>query len=47
MLDWKKMESAQGFLVYMARTYTTAMLLYQKGVHLTIHSWWANRDEEG
>jgi hypothetical protein len=46
LLDRKRLESARGFLVYVARTYTT-MLPYLKGVHLTIDSWRAHRDEEG
>lgn len=47
MLDRKKLERTQGFLVYVARTYTT-MLPYLKGVHLlTIDSWRAHRDDEG
>lgn len=46
MRDWKKLESARGFLVYVAQTYTT-MLPYLKDVHLTIDSWWANQNAEG
>jgi hypothetical protein len=46
LLDRKRLESARGFLVYVARTYTT-MLPYLKGVHLTIDSWRAHQDEEG
>lgn len=45
-LQRDKLESARGFLVYVARTYTT-MLPYLKGLHLTIDSWRPNRDEEG
>lgn len=41
-----RLESARGFLVYVARTYT-AMNPYLKGLHLTIDSWRENRDEDG
>jgi hypothetical protein len=34
----KQLESIRGFLVYMARTYTT-FVPYLKGIHLTLDSW--------
>lgn len=40
------LESGRGFLVYVARTYTS-MIPYLKGLHLTIDSWRPHRDEDG
>jgi hypothetical protein len=42
----KTAESFRGFLVYVAHTYT-AMVPYLKGIHLSLDSWRANRDEDG
>jgi hypothetical protein len=42
----KTAESLRGFLVYVARTYK-AMVPYLKGIHLSLDSWRANRDEDG
>jgi hypothetical protein len=39
-------ESFRGFLVYVARMYK-AMVPYLKGIHLSLDSWRANRDEDG
>ena len=46
LLDHKTMEEGRGFLVYLARTYTS-IVPYLKGIHLTIDSWRDGRDEEG
>jgi hypothetical protein len=45
-LPHKQLESYPGFLVYVSRTYP-AMVPYLKGIHLTLDSWRANRDEDG
>jgi len=45
-LDFKRLESARGFLVHMQRTYPS-MTPYLKGVHLTLDSWRPARDREG
>jgi hypothetical protein len=42
----KKMESIWGFLVYVARTYST-MVPYLKGIHLTLDSWRDGRGLDG
>jgi hypothetical protein len=44
--DFKELESIQGFLIYVIRTYP-AFTPYLKGVHLTLDSWRPNRDDEG
>jgi hypothetical protein len=41
----KTLESIRGFLVYVARTYTT-LVPYLKGIHLTLDSWRANRGDD-
>jgi hypothetical protein len=40
------LESAQGFLIYVSRTYTS-MIPFLKGLHLTIDSWRTNPDDDG
>jgi hypothetical protein len=45
-LDGKRMKSIRGFLVYVARTYTS-MVPYLKGIHATIDSWRKNRNIDG
>jgi hypothetical protein len=45
-LHFKSLESNVGFIVYVAMTYTL-MILYLKGIYLTLNSWRDNRDEEG
>jgi hypothetical protein len=42
----KQLESIRGFLVYVARTYTT-MVPYLKGIHLTLDFWQAGRGRDG
>ena len=44
--DFKELESIRGFLIYVICTYP-AFTPYLKGVHLTLHSWRPNRDDEG
>ena len=46
LIDYKKLESIRGFLLYLARTYTH-MKPYMKGLHLTIDGWREDRDGEG
>jgi hypothetical protein len=46
IIPHKELESARGFLVYVARTYG-AMVPYLKGLHLTLDSWRPDRDEDG
>lgn len=45
MINTKEVLSLRGFLVYVARTYTS-MVPYLKGMHHTIHSWRPGRDED-
>lgn len=45
-IDGKELKSIRGFLVYVARTYTT-MVPYLKGIHATIDSWRTGRNEDG
>ena len=45
-INYKKLESARGFLVYVAGTFK-AMIPYLKGIHLTLDSWREHRDREG
>ena len=45
-MDYKTMESYRGFLIYVARTYTT-LVPYLKGIPLTLDSWRPNRDDDG
>jgi hypothetical protein len=42
----KQLLSDRGFLIYVARTYST-MVPYLKGLHLTIEHWRDDRDAEG
>jgi hypothetical protein len=42
----KQLELIRGFLVYVARTYST-MVMYLKGVHLTLDFWRAGRGKDG
>ena len=51
MIDWptldrKNLERIQGFLIFISRTYRW-MVPYLKGLHLSIDSWRADRDDEG
>ena len=46
MINHKRMESARGFLVYVANTFK-AMVPYLKGIHLTLDSWRDHRDSDG
>lgn len=45
-LEGKRLKSIRGFLVYVARTYTS-MVPYLKGIHATIDSWRPNRNVDG
>jgi len=45
-INHKKLESARGFLVYVANTFK-AMVPYLKGIHLTLDSWRDHRDRDG
>jgi hypothetical protein len=45
-LNFKKLRSYRGFLVYVARTYAS-LVPYLKGIHLTLESWRPNRDADG
>jgi hypothetical protein len=45
-MENKKLKSIRGFLVYVARTYTS-MVPYLKGIHATIDSWRKNRNIDG
>jgi len=45
-MDYKTLESYRGFLIYVARTYTT-LVPYLKGIHLTLDSWRPNWDNDG
>ena len=45
-INHKRLESARGFLVYVANTFK-AMVPYLKGIHLTLDSWRNHRDQEG
>ena len=45
-INHKRLESARGFLVYVANTFK-AMVPYLKGIHLTLDSWRDHRDQEG
>jgi hypothetical protein len=45
-LDLKSLESKQGFLIYVTRTYPSSVP-YLKGMHLMLDSWRPNRDTEG
>jgi hypothetical protein len=45
-LDHKTLERRRGFLLYVTRTYP-AMVLYLKGMHLTLDGWRKGRDDEG
>ena len=46
ILPFKKLESAQGYLVYTTRSYPS-MVPYLKGIHLTLDSWRDGRDQDG
>ena len=39
MIPLKKLERILSFLVYVSQTYT-CMILYLKGIYLTLNSWW-------
>jgi hypothetical protein len=45
-MDRKRLEHIRGFLQYVAQTYTS-FTSYFIGLHMTIDSWRAGRDEEG
>ena len=45
-MDSKKLQSIRGFLVYIARTYTS-FVPYLKGIHATIDSWRPGRSGDG
>lgn len=45
-LEFKKLESIRGFLVYVSQAYP-AMQTYLRGIHMTLDSWRPGRDEEG
>jgi len=44
--DFKMLESARGFLIYVVRTYP-AFNSYLKGIHLTLDSWRPGRRDDG
>ena len=46
LIDYKKLESIRGFLLYVARSYIH-MTPYMKGFHLTLDGWRDDRDAEG
>ncbi|KAL3826346.1 hypothetical protein ACHAXA_003670 [Cyclostephanos tholiformis] len=46
MLDFKRLRSDRGFLVYVTQVYP-AMKPYLKGFHLSLESWRGGRDAEG
>ena len=46
MLDFKRLRSDRGFLVYVTQVYP-AMKPYLKGFHLSLESWGGGRDAEG
>jgi len=46
VLHHKTLERQRGFLIYVTRTYPI-MVLYLKGIHLTLDSWRTGRDSEG
>ena len=46
MLDFKRLRSDQGFLVYVTQVYP-AMKPYLKGFHLSLESWRGSHDTEG
>ena len=45
-LDFKRLQSDRGFLVYVTQTYP-GMKPYLKGFHLSLESWRGGRDQEG
>ena len=45
-LDFKKLQSDRGFLVYVTQAYP-GMKPYLKGFHLSLETWRGGRDEEG
>ena len=45
-IPFKDLERVVGFLVYVSQTYT-CMVLYLKGVYLTLNSWRQGRDKMG
>ena len=45
-LEFKKLQSDQGFMVYATRAYPT-MKPYLKGFHLSLEMWRGGRDKEG
>ena len=46
MLEFKRLRSDRGFLVYVTQVYP-AMKPYLKGFHLSLESWRGGCDEEG
>ncbi len=45
-LCFKTLESYMGYLVYISGTYPV-LIPYLKGIHLTLDSWWPNRETDG
>jgi len=45
-MDFKRLESIRGFLVYVSQVYIS-MKPYLRGIHMTLDSWRPNRDEDG
>ncbi len=44
-LDYKGLESKWGFFIHLQRTYPT-IILFLKGIHLTLDGWRPNRDRD-
>eukprot|EP00957_Ditylum_brightwellii_P040428 3059724-Ditylum_brightwellii.AAC.3 len=45
-MEHKPLESRQGYMVYVSRTYSE-LTLYLKGVHHMLESWRPTRDKDG
>eukprot|EP00957_Ditylum_brightwellii_P124483 9487025-Ditylum_brightwellii.AAC.1 len=45
-LNRNHLESGQSFLVHVSRNYPW-IVPYLKGIHLTLESWWQDRDDKG
>lgn len=45
-MNFKKLQSDRGFLIYVARSYP-AMVPYLKGIHLTLSGYLPDRDKDG
>jgi hypothetical protein len=45
-LNHKQLERCRGFLVYVAQAYPS-LVLYLKGIHLTLDGWRSGRNEDG